>query len=78
MMLFVPGVPGHYFDRNLILFGVVPRIIGGALLASVGVLSAKWQVPHALRARLVNTISLGVARVVLFYIVMGLFSKFQT
>ncbi len=74
-MLFVPGTPGHYFDRSLILFGVVPSLFGGALLASVGVLSAKWRGSPHVASAVVNAVSLGVATVVVSYIVMGLFSK---
>jgi VIT1/CCC1 family predicted Fe2+/Mn2+ transporter len=76
MAFFVPGIPGHYLD-GLVLFGIVPTIAGGALLASVGALSAKWRGSPRLARAAVNMIFLGVATVWLLYIVMGLFSKSQ-
>jgi hypothetical protein len=72
MMLFVPGTLGHYFDRNLVLYGLVPVVLSAALLGTVGVLWVKQTNASSIATAIAKTISLGVATVWLFYIVMGL------
>ena len=71
MVLFVPGAPGHYFDANLGLYGVVPLLLSAGLFVLVGVLSARSRGSARVAKSIVNTVSFGVATVALFYIAMG-------
>jgi hypothetical protein len=72
MVFFVPGTPGHPFDRSRILFGVLPLFLSTALLVAVGVLREKSKGSDRFMKSIANSIALGVSSVVLLYVAMGL------
>jgi hypothetical protein len=71
MVLFVPGARGHYFDANLVKYGIVPLVLSVSLFAVVGVLSARWKQSGHIGRSIATTVSFGISAVVLFYIAMG-------
>lgn len=76
MVLFVPGAPGHYFDANLLVYGILPLILSISLFVVVGVLSARWG-SGSLGKSVATAISFGISAVVLFYVAMGFVSTLR-
>lgn len=77
MLLFVPGAPGHYFDTNVMFYGIAPIVLSGLLFATVGVLSARWNGSRRIARSIADTIAYGIAAVVFFYVAMGIVSMLQ-
>jgi len=70
MMFFVPAPLGHYFDRNLVLYGITPLVTSLSLFATVGALSAKQNSSSGAVVRsIAQTTAFGVTAVIALYLV---------
>ena len=77
MVLFVPADRGHYFDRDLLVYGALPLLISAILFAIVGILSARVKGSNRIGRFIGNTIYLGLSVVVIFYIVMSIIGNLR-
>lgn len=68
MLFLVPASPGHYFDQNLLLYGILPTLLSVALLVTVGWLWVRTGGSVFLGKAIGRSFSLAVAAIVHFWI----------
>lgn len=68
MLFFVPAQPGHYFDLNLVIYGMLPTLTSAALLVAVGWLWVRSGSSLTLKKAIGRSFSLAIAGILIFWI----------